>query len=203
MLHSTPTESAPCATGNGGALDSEFRMLASLIPYPLHPAIVHLPMAFVVLLPLTVAVAIVAIRRGAAPMRVWGVAAAMHAALALSAWASLASGDEAGEKVEKVVAEAPIESHEEAAEAFLALAVGALAVSLVGLRRDRIGVIARGAAAVGSIVLLGSGWQVGHSGGQLVYRYGAASAYATDSVRTADGGTPERGRSSNGDDDDR
>ena len=134
-------------------------------------------------------------------MRVWGVAAAMHAALALSAWASLASGDAAAEKVEKVVTEAPVESHEEAAEAFLALAVGAVAVSLIGLRRDRAGSVARGVAAVGSLVLLGSGWQVGHSGGQLVYRYGAASAYTTDSVLTADGGAPQRTGSSKGDDD--
>ena len=178
-------------------------MPTSLIPNPLHPAIVHLPMALVVLLPLTVVVAIWSIRRGGSPLRVWGVAAAMHAALAISAWASLASGSEAEEKVEKVVAEAPVESHEEAAEAFLALAVGALAVSLIGLRRDRAGTVARGVAAVGSLVLLGSGWQVGHSGGQLVYRYGAASAYTTDSMLTANGGTSERTPSSKGDDDDK
>lgn len=179
-------------------------MLTSLIPNPLHPAIVHLPMALVVLLPVTVAVALWAIRRGGAPMRVWGVAAAMHAALALSAWASLASGDEAGESVEKVVAEAPVESHEEAAEAFLTLAAGALVVSLVGLRRDRVGTIARGVAGVGTLVLLGAGWQVGHSGGQLVYRYGAASAYTNAGSLTAQsGGAPSTARSTGGDDDDR
>ena len=178
-------------------------MLTSLIPNPLHPAIVHLPMALVVLLPLTVVVAIWAIRRGGSPVRVWGVAAAMHAFLALSAWASLASGGADEERVEKVVAEAPVESHEEAAEAFLALAVGALAVSLVGLRRDRVGAIARGVAAVGSVVLLGSGWQVGHSGGQLVYRHGAASAYAKDTVVTADADRQKRTRLSASDDGER
>lgn len=178
-------------------------MLTSLIPNPLHPAIVHLPIALVVLLPLTIAVAIYLIRRGGSPMRVWGVAAAMHAALALSAWASLASGSADEVRVEKAVAEAPVESHEEAAEAFLALAVGALAVALIGLRRDRVGAIARGVAAVGSVVLLGSGWQVGHSGGQLVYRYGAASAYTNDAAVTADVGSPKRARSSTSDDGDR
>lgn len=175
-------------------------MLTSFIPSPLHPAIVHLPMALVILLPVTVVIALWAIRRGGAPMRVWGVAAAMHAALVLSAWASLASGDSAGEQVEKVVAEAPVESHEEAAEAFLALAVGALVVALVGLRRDRAGTIARGVAGVGTLVLLGAGWQVGHSGGQLVYRYGAASAYTTDGAVTADAGR-ETSRSRSADDD--
>ncbi|MEQ1691288.1 MAG: hypothetical protein ABMA00_08395 [Gemmatimonas sp.] len=158
-------------------------MLQSIIPNPLHPAIVHLPMAFVVLLPVAVAVAILVIRRGAIPWKVWAVAAAMHAMLALSAWASLATGDEAGEKAEKVIAEAPIESHEVAAETFLALSVGALVIALVGLRADGIGTSARAVAAVGTVVLLVAGWRVGHSGGELVYRYGAASAY-TDSSGT-------------------
>ncbi|MBL0170209.1 MAG: hypothetical protein IPP90_05660 [Gemmatimonadaceae bacterium] len=161
-------------------------MWTSIIPNPLHPAIVHLPMALVILLPMTAIVALWSIRRGAAPIKVWGVAAALHAMLALSAWASLATGDQAGEKVENVVAEAPVESHEEAAETFLALSVGALVIALVGLRKDQIGTAARAAASVATVALLVAGWRVGHSGGQLVYRYGAASAY-TDSTgaRTA------------------
>ena len=163
-------------------------MLMSIIPNPLHPAVVHLPMALVVLLPVTVAVATWVIRRGGAPMRVWGVAVAFHAALALSTWASLASGEAAEEQVEKLVAEAPLSSHEEAAEAFMTLAIGATVISLLGLRRDRAGSIARGVAGVGTLVLLGAGWQVGHSGGQLVYRYGAGSAYTNDNSLTADAG---------------
>ncbi len=157
-------------------------MLTSLIPNPLHPAIVHLPMALAVLLPVTVAVALWMIRRGGQPRRVWGVAAAMHAALALSAWASLATGDSASEQAERVVAEAPIESHEEAAEAFLALAAGTLVVSLAGLLKNRPGQLARGASAVGAVALLVSGWNVGHSGGELVYRYNAGAAYADTTV---------------------
>lgn len=145
-------------------------------------------MAIVVLLPFTVIGAIWAIRRGAAPMWAWGVAAALHAILALSAWASLASGDPAKDKVEQVIAEAPIESHEEAAEAFLALAVAATVISLAGLRKDRAGQAARAVAAVGTVALLGAGWKVGHSGGQLVYRYNAGAVYAnTNAVGSADG----------------
>lgn len=162
-------------------------MWTSVIPDPLHPAIVHLPMALVVLLPVAVAAAIWAIHRGAEPIRVWGVAAAVHAVLALSAWASLATGDQAAEKVEEVVAEAPIHSHEEAAETFLALSVGALVIALVGLRKSQIGTAARAAAAVSTVVLLAAGWRVGHSGGQLVYRYGAASAYTDGAAARTSG----------------
>jgi hypothetical protein len=37
--------------------------------------------------------------------------------------------------------------------------------------------VARIGAAIGTAVILGAGWNVGHSGGMLVYRDGAASAY--------------------------
>jgi hypothetical protein len=182
-------------------------MWTSLIPNPLHPAIVHLPIALVILMPVTFLVAIVAIRRGAAPLKVWSVAAAVHVALVLSAWASLASGNDAGERVEEVIAEAPVESHEEAAEAFVAFAAGALVISLLGVRKDRIGAVARGTAVAASVGLVVAGWQVGHSGGQLVYRYGAASAYAaaSDSTGALDARSPgqRRGRAGGGDDDDR
>jgi hypothetical protein len=61
-----------------------------------------------------------------------------------------------------------------------------LVISLVGLLKNRPGQLARGATAVSAVALLVSGWNVGHSGGELVYRYNAGAAY-TDSaaVRTA------------------
>ena len=180
-------------------------MWTSFIPDPLHPAIVHLPIALMVLLPVTFLVGVVAIRRGGSPLKVWSVAAAMHVALVLSAWASLATGDEAGERVEAVVADGPIETHEEAAEAFVAIAAGALVISLIGVRKDRIGAVARGTAVAASIGLLLVGWRVGHSGGELVYRYGAASAYATpDSTGTSGGNVARQGgRERRGEDDER
>jgi hypothetical protein len=184
-------------------------MLSSLLPNPLHPAIVHLPIALAVLLPLVIIGALVAINRGATPRMAWTGAIVAHALLAGTAWLSLTTGEPAAEQAEKVVAEAPIESHEEAAEAFLALAAGALAISLLGVRKDKAGQLARVAATVSSVVLLGAGWNVGHSGGQLVYKYGAGAAYATPGSAVAQsktatdrmtgGGTME---AKGGDDDD-
>jgi hypothetical protein len=174
-------------------------MWSSIIPDPLHAAVVHLPKALVILLPLGVAGSIVAIRRGAPAKTVWGVAILAHALLAGSAWLSLATGDPAKDRVEHVVAEAPIESHEEAAEAFLAVAAGALVLSLVGARRDRIGRLTRVASAAASVGLVALGWNVGHSGGQLVYRYGAAGAYTSPSAANGSAGPAKAGRA--GDDD--
>ena len=152
-------------------------MLPSFLPDPLHPAVVHLPIALTLLLPPFAIGALWAIRRGARPVRAWGLATALLATLALSAWVAVETGEQAGERVERVIAEAPVESHEEAAEAFLALTAVVLGVALVGLRGGRVGQTARLLGTAGTVVLLGAGWRVGHSGGALVYRHGAAAAY--------------------------
>lgn len=163
-------------------------MLASILSTPLHPAVVHLPIALTLLVLPVAAGALCAIHRGARPVRAWGLATAFFAALTFSAWAAVQTGEQTVEQVERVVAEGPIDSHEEAAEAFLTLSVGVLAVSLLGLGRGRIGQGARALAVVGALSLLVAGWNVGHSGGKLVYQYGAASAYAIPPATVARAG---------------
>lgn len=158
--------------------------LASLIPAPLHPAVVHLPMALVVLLPVFAFVALVVVQRGGRPLRAWGVAAAMFAALSVSSWASMETGEQQEDAVEAVVPDAALDTHEDAAEQFLWLSVGALGVAALGLLKGSVGTGARVVATVASLGLLVAGYRVGHSGGELVYTYGAASAY-TDSLATA------------------
>lgn len=154
-------------------------MLASLLPSPLHPAVVHLPIALTVLLPPFAFGALWAIHKGARPLKAWGLAASLFAALTLSSWVAVETGEQADERVESVVAEAPIETHEEAAEAFLLVSLAVLGVALVGLRGGKVGQAARIAGAAGTLVLFAAGWQVGHSGGALVYQYGAATAYTS------------------------
>lgn len=153
--------------------------MQSFLPTPLHPAIVHLPIALTLLLPIFAVGALWAIRKGARASRAWGVTTALFAALTISAWAAVESGQDQEERVEEVVAEAPFESHEESAEAFLLLSLGVLGIAAVGLSSGKIGAAARVAGTVGSAVLLLAGYRVGHSGGELVYRYGAATAYTS------------------------
>lgn len=153
--------------------------MQSFIPSPLHPAVVHLPMALSVLLPFFALGALWAIRRGARPVRAWGVTTALFAALSLSAWASIETGEAQEDTVESVVADAPLHSHEEAAEAFLLLSLGVLGIAALGLTSGKVGTVARVVGALGSVALLGAGYRVGHSGGALVYQHGAASAYTS------------------------
>jgi hypothetical protein len=139
-------------------------------------------MALAVLVPVFAVVALVAVQRGARPLRTWGVAAAMFALLAVSSWASIETGEDQEETVEAVVPDAALDTHEDAADQFLWLAVAVFGVATVGVLQGRIGTAARVLATVGSLGLLVAGYRVGHSGGELVYTYGAASSY-TDSTR--------------------
>jgi len=147
------------------------------MPEPLHPAVVHLPVAFAVLAPFAALAALVAIRAGWLPARAWIAIVALQALLAGSAWVAVETGEEQEERVERVVEKRIIHEHEEAAERFLALAVVTFVVSAAGLLRGTGGTVGRIATiALGAIVLAGA-VSTGHSGGELVYRHGAANAY--------------------------
>jgi uncharacterized membrane protein len=163
-----------------------------MLPDPLHPAIVHFPVVLAFLLPISAAVAIWTIRKGARPMRAWMVPLAIAAGLTLSTWVSVQTGESQGEKVERVVQEQPLESHEEAAEAFLTGSAVLLVIATAGLLRGPIGTVSRIAATAGAVALVAGAAYVGHTGGQLVYKYGAASAYTTP-VTVTDAGNRTNG----------
>lgn len=174
----------------------------SIIPNPLHPAVVHLPVAIAVLVPIVAIGALIFIRRGTRPRVAWGLTVGLLSALLLSGWVALQTGEQQEERVEDVVGDAPIHSHEEAAELFLLTTAAVLGIGLAGFAPGRIGRAGRWTATLGTAAILGTGWNVGHTGGMLVYRDGAASAYTgSTSIRTAGGDVdPPRPRE---DDDDR
>ena len=145
---------------------------------PLHPLVVHFPVVLAVLLPISIGVALWVIRKGATTRRVWSVPVAIAAALALSAWVATETGESQEDRVERVVARGALHGHEEAADRFLVLSGVLALVAVAGLARGTVGRAARLVTAAGAVGVLGAGVQVGHSGGLLVYREGAASAYA-------------------------
>ena len=171
-----------------------------MLPDPLHPAIVHFPVVLAFLLPLCVGAGYWAMRRGVAARRAWLLPLGAAAALAASAWVAVETGEGDGERVERVVSERTVEEHEEIAEAFLTGSAVVTLIAAAGLLGGVAGRIARVATLAGSLVLIGMVARVGHTGGQLVYRYGAASAYtgtgatAADSSRAAVAGNGRRDR---------
>jgi uncharacterized membrane protein len=172
-----------------------------MLPNPLHPAIVHFPVVLAIILPLFAVGAVWAIRRGARPRRAWAIPVAMAAALSLSAWAAVETGEEQDERVERVVAEAPLSAHEEMAETFLAGSTALLLLAAAGLAPGIAGRAARAVTVAGSLVLVVGAALVGHSGGQLVYRYGAAQAYAPGADSAASVGAIARSSDRTGGDD--
>jgi hypothetical protein len=102
---------------------------------------------------------------------------ALAAALALSAWVATQTGESQVDRVERVVTRGALHGHEEAAERFLVLSAVLVLVTAAGLARGTVGRAARLVSAVGALGLVVAGVQVGHSGGTLVYREGAANAY--------------------------
>lgn len=173
-----------------------------MLPDPLHPVVVHLPLALAALFPLIVLGAIWAISRGAHARYVWAVPVIAVALLAGSAWVALETGENEEEVVEEVLAsEEPLHEHEEAAETFLLLSGIVGVIGLGGLTGGRTGSVARWLTAAGSVILVVSAVQVGSAGGDLVYEHGAAEAYVSGGA--GDGPTAaDRTRSDEGDEDD-
>lgn len=154
-----------------------------MLPDPLHPAVVHLPMALAVLIPLFALLAAAAIQSKFLPARVWVAVPLLAALMTGGAWLALETGESEEERVEEVVSERTIEDHEEGAETFLAVAAALLALSFTGLLPGRPGQLGRVASLGLSVVALGFAIAVGHSGGELVYRHGAALAYVSDAAQ--------------------
>jgi hypothetical protein len=167
-----------------------------MIPNPLHPAIVHFPVVLAFLLPLFAAGALWAIRRGSRPLRAWAVPLAAAAALTLSAWAAVETGEAQEERVERVVADQPLDAHEDAAELFLTLSGVLLLVTGAGLVPGPVGRTARVLATAGAAALVVGAVRVGHTGGELVYRYGAARAYVPAAAASPADGVAVQARSS-------
>jgi uncharacterized membrane protein len=173
-----------------------------MLPDPLHPIVVHFPIVLVVLLPAFAIGALLVIRRGGGggggggglvagggsgplPARGWGPVAA---ALTLSAWVAIQTGEREEDRVESIVGDAALHTHEEAAERFLVLSAVLLVVAGVGLAGGTVGAAARLVTTAGSLGLVLAGIQVGGSGGDLVYRHGAASAYVEGATAEPWGG---------------
>jgi uncharacterized membrane protein len=147
------------------------------MPEPLHPAVVHFPIVLAFLSPIAAAVMLWAIQSGRLNSRAWLYVVILQAAVLASGWIAEEQGEHEEERVERVIGEEPIEEHEEAAERFLAISGVTLALSIAGMLGSPLGVVARALTVTAGLASVAMVAAVGHSGGELVYRHGAAAAY--------------------------
>lgn len=148
-------------------------------PIPLHPKLVHLPIALAVLMPLVTSGVLLAWWRGWLPRRVWVIAIVLQALLAGSGFAAMQAGEREEERVAPIVAEQYIEAHEEAAEVFVWASAVLLVVMMLAMvpRQERGRLAVATVAVLGTMLVFGLGYRTGAAGGRLVYEHGAAQAY--------------------------
>jgi uncharacterized membrane protein len=148
-----------------------------MLPDPLHPALVHFPIVLALLAPLLAAGFFWAIHTGRLPARAWIAVIVLQAVIFGSAWITAETGEDEEERVERVIREDPIEEHEEAAEWFIWIAAITLPVAGAGIFTGSLGTGARALALAGTLLAAVAVARVGHTGGELVYKHGAALAY--------------------------
>lgn len=167
-----------------------------------HPKIVHLPIALGVLMPLLAGGVLLAWWRDWFPARSWALVVVLQAILLGSGLVALQTGETEEERVERVVPEQAIEEHEEAAEMFVWASGAVLGFMLLGLAttKRKAGLPLAAVGTLGTLVVLGLGYQTGQAGGELVYQHGAASAYVSEGSQSLPG--PGAPRTDDDDDDD-
>jgi uncharacterized membrane protein len=143
---------------------------------PLHPIAVHFPIVIGMTLPFIALGLWWAIKKGHTQQKAWVLITALALAYGVSALVASELGEDDEDKVEKVVSEKVIEEHEEAAELIPWVAGGLVLISLGGLMARR-GAKAQLAFVVLSLAGIVPLANTGHTGGELVYHYGAANAH--------------------------
>jgi uncharacterized membrane protein len=157
---------------------------------PLHALIVHMPIALTILVPLFAVLALFLGKRIMKPHVAWTLPVGMLALLLASGVAADKTGEQQEDRVEQVVPKSAIHEHEEAAELFLLVTAGVLVLAAGGLMSNSLGKTMRVVGAAGTLAVLAAGWNVGHSGGKLVYQHNAGAAYSTTVGATGSPATP-------------
>lgn len=175
---------------------------------PLHPLLVHIPLALAFLLPVVTAGFTWAAWKMRTRPIAWLTVVALLAILLGAGLVALNTGQNEEKRVEAVVPEAAIAAHEELAEQFLWITGITLvaAASVMLIRRPAALRTLTVVTLVGTFLIAGAAIRVGHAGGRLVYVYNAGAAYAmtqnpaTNSSSDKGSVPPGPGRDRDGDD---
>lgn len=147
-------------------------------PTPLHPLIVHLPLALVFILPVLTLLVALFIKKGQFTPQTWLVIVGLQVFMLGTAYLAMEAGEQEEMLVERVTGKLPIEDHEEMAEMLVAGAVVATALTVVGhLIKPGFRFYMQLGCVLAMLANVWLAWRTGASGGALVYKFGAANAY--------------------------
>lgn len=145
---------------------------------PLHPQLVHFPIALSFITPFIAIVVMVMLQKKKWPAMVWAMVVGLQVLTTVSGYVAMELGEDDEDVVEQVVGDKALHEHEEKAEMFVALSVAATAVSVAALwikpTLQLYLMLATLAVMIGQGVFAVC---AGHSGGELVYVHKAANAY--------------------------
>lgn len=183
---------------------------------PFHPVMVHFPIALAFIIPILILVFAFMIKSQKMTHQAWLVIIGLQIVTTVTGYVALESGENEEHAVEKVLDKKLIHHHEESAEIFVGSTVLALVISIAAFfLRKPIQFYLQLAVCLIALISCYLVYQTGHSGGELVYRYGAANAYGsvntapvsegilpTPGMNTSESPTPEENESLKKDDND-
>jgi len=145
---------------------------------PLHPIVVHFPIVLGVILPFTALLFWWAIKKEYLQQKAWILVVFLALTYGVSSLVAIELGETDEEKVEKVVSKKLIGEHAEAGELIPWISGGLFLFALAGFlpknsQRIRLAMAVLSFAAIIPLA------NTGHTGGRLVYKYGAANAHLT------------------------
>lgn len=144
---------------------------------PNHPILVHFPIAFGIMLPIFSLVILIGCHKAWFSKLTWILVPMLLATIVGTGWLAMEAGEKDEDIVEKVVGEEVVDAHHHLAEFFWRGAIGLFVLSLVPFGVSKGRTVTQATVVVGSLGLLWPLVNAGHSGGELVYRMGAASAH--------------------------
>ncbi len=138
--------------------------------------VVHFPIALGVFLPFAGLFFWWAIKKEFVRLKAWALIIILTVFYAGSAVVAVELGEDDEDKVEKIIEEKYIEEHEEAGEAIPWVAGFLFVLACAGIagKKSQTFRLAFCALSLLAIIPLGN---AGHTGGELVYEYGAANAH--------------------------
>lgn len=163
---------------------------------PLHPAMVHLPLALSILMPFLAFGVLRMIRSHWVTRKAWLMIVFLQALVFASGFAALRTGEHEEHQTVTYVGSERIGAHEQKARSFLWASAATLGIGVVSvfMLTGRFFFVLQLVLIAGTFVTAGLGVVTGKSGGELVYRFHAGDAYNADLTAepNVDGTEPQR-----------